>query len=89
MAHHHAPGGRAGVGVVAEDDVYNRYAILHFTVGRGRASAALLVTLYVAIETMSAIAASVRRRRGDGFSDRLAGRLRALARIASAPAGKP
>lgn len=89
MAHTHAPGGRAGVRVVAEDDVYNRHAILHHTVGRGRVRAAMLVTLYVAIETMSAVAATVCGRATDGFGDRLAGRVRALVRIGSAPASKP
>ena len=88
MAHMHAPGGRPRVAMVAEDDVYNRFEILHRTLGRGRAPAALLVTLYVVLETISGITAVVRRRRSNAFGDRLAGRIRALGRVASALARK-
>jgi GT2 family glycosyltransferase len=86
MAHAHAPGGRASVKVVAEDDVYNRHAILQHTLGRGRVHAAWLVTLYVALETLSAVAASLRGGPTDGLRERFAGRVRALVRIASTPA---
>ena len=89
MAHAHAPGGRAGTRVVAEDDVYNRHAILHHTLGRGHVQAAVLVTLYVVLETMSGVSASLRGGASGGFGDRLAGWVRALVRIASAPSKKP
>jgi GT2 family glycosyltransferase len=85
LAHTHAPAGRASVRDVAEDDVYNRYLILRRTSGRGVAASRLLMIVFVAIETLSGISATVRRRRSNDFGARLAGRLSALKRIAITP----
>jgi GT2 family glycosyltransferase len=84
MAHLHVAEGRLPAGLVAEDDLYNRYAILRRTLGHSRLSAFALAFLYFAFETVSGLLATARHLRNDGFSVRLAGRLRALARIATA-----
>lgn len=83
MAHMQAPGGRAPVGVVAEDDLFNRYCVLRHTLGYSGARSAWLVLIYFAIETLSSLAASLRHFRSNGFAARLAGRTRALLRIAA------
>ena len=83
MAHLHVAEGRLPARIVAEDDLYNRYVILRRTVGHSRLSALALTLLYFAFETMSGLLATARHLRNDGFSVRLAGRLRALARIAT------
>jgi GT2 family glycosyltransferase len=84
MAHTHAPGGRASARVLAEDDLYNRYAILRQTLQHPRAVAIMLIGAYFAIETASGLASSLRGFRTGGFGSRLAGRLRAMIRIAVA-----
>ncbi len=83
MAHLHAPTGRASVRMVAEDDLYNRYCILRHTLQRSRAVAAALAVTYFVIETVSGLFAGLRHFRSNGFGSRLAGRLRALIRIAA------
>ena len=83
MAHLHAPGGRASARVVAEDDLYNRYQILRHTQQRSRAAATALAITYFSIETLSGLFAGVRNLHANEFGSRLAGRLRALARIAA------
>jgi GT2 family glycosyltransferase len=82
MAHVQEPGGRASVRIVAEDDLYNRYAILRHTQQRSRLVATSLVVTFFLIETLSGVLASARNFRGNGFSLRLAGRVKALIRIA-------
>ena len=83
MAHLHAPTGRASIRMVAEDDLYNRYAILRYTQGRSRLPAVALAITYFTIETLSGLFAGIRNLRGNGFGSRFAGRLRALIRIAA------
>ncbi len=82
MAHMHAPGGRASIRALAEDDIYNRYSIMTRTLGRTRASAMASVLTYFVLETVSALAAAARTFRANGLGDRLSGRLAALVRIA-------
>lgn len=82
MAHLHEPGGRAPVRLVAEDDLYNRYCILRYTQGRSRLAALSLAITFFVIETLSGVFAVARSLRGDGFGPRLAGRVKALLRIA-------
>lgn len=88
MAHMHAPGGRAPVSEVAEDDLFNRYCVLRYTKRYSRLRSASLVLVYFGIETAAAMAASVRHFRSNGFGARLAGRSRALWRIALAPSSR-
>ncbi|MEX2273795.1 MAG: glycosyltransferase [Vicinamibacterales bacterium] len=87
MAHTHAPGGRASVRVLAEDDLYNRYVILRRTMRHSRFRALTQITIYFVVETLSGLAASARHLRSTGFGDRLVGRVRALMRIAGAAPG--
>lgn len=81
MGHFHAPGGRVSPRVAAEDDLYNRYRILHHTQGRSRAGAFGQVLLFFTVETASNLAGGVYRGRFDGFGARLAGRLSAMTKI--------
>ncbi len=83
MAHMQEPGGRASVTMVAEDDLFNRYSILRHTQGRSRLSASSLAVTFFVVETISGVFATVRTLSGNGFSLRLAGRVKALIRIAS------
>ena len=83
MAHLHDPGGRASARVVAEDDLYNRYCVLRYTLQRSRAAAAGLTLMFVSIETLSGLAATLRSWHNSAFGARLAGRLQALVRIAT------
>lgn len=83
MAHQHAPAGRASARLVAEDDLYNRYCVLHLTLGRSRSAAIMSVLIFFAIETLSGVFAVAKHHRGNGFGHRLVGRLTALFRIAA------
>lgn len=83
MAHMQAPGGRASVRIVAEDDLFNRYSILRHTQRRSRLAASSLAITFFVVETLSGVFATVRTLSGNGFSPRLAGRVKALIRIAS------
>ncbi|MEQ2005881.1 MAG: glycosyltransferase [Limisphaerales bacterium] len=81
MAHMHAPGGRVTIAEAAEDDLYNRYLVMHRTQGRSALSAFGLSLLYITIETASNLGGCIRRLRSNGFGARTGGRLRALFRI--------
>jgi GT2 family glycosyltransferase len=85
MAHHHAPGGRALPQVVAEDDVYNRFLILHRTLGKSKLRSLGLVVLYCAVETLSNLLGCFRRRQWAGFRAGLLGCARALAQVVLKP----
>ena len=85
MAHMHAPGGRVTIAEAAEDDLYNRYLVMHRTQGRPALSAFGLVLLYFAIETASNVGGCIRRLRTNGFGSRTGGRVRALFRILLGP----
>ena len=81
MGHFNAPGGRVSQINVAEDDLYNRYLIMHRTQGRSALSAFCLVLLYFTIETASNLGGCFRRLRTNSFGERTIGRVRALFRI--------
>jgi hypothetical protein len=49
LTHHHAGGGRLPVAVTAEDDVYNRFMVLHRTVGFSQLRSFLMIVLFVVI----------------------------------------
>ena len=83
MAHMQEPAGRASVKIVAEDDLFNRYSILRHTQHRSRLAASSLALTFFVVETMSGVFATVRTFSANGFSPRLAGRVKALIRIAS------
>lgn len=85
LAHFQSPTGRVSARLVAEDDLFNRYVILRQTLGYSRPAALSLALVYFAFETLSGLSATVRHRRNDAFTARCAGRLKALARIATIP----
>ena len=82
LSHHHAPAGRLPVSLVAEDDLYNRFAVLHQTLGKSKVRALGLVLLFCAVETLSNIYHSIRRLDFKLVLLPLSGRTRALFRIA-------
>jgi GT2 family glycosyltransferase len=75
LAHYHAPSGRVSASVAAEDDLFNRYFVLHRTMGLGRRRSLWLVLQYLLIETISNIAGSLRRMRGGNVFSLLSGRI--------------
>jgi GT2 family glycosyltransferase len=81
MAHHQAPGGRVRPALVAEDDLYNRFLVLHCTVGKSKIRAFGLTVLFFSVETLSAVYWSTRRLKMKLLLVPLLGRTRALFRI--------
>lgn len=89
MSHFHDPGGRVSPAVAAEDDLYNRYLVMHRTQGRSAPSAFAQVLLFFAVETVSNLGGAALRLHGNGFGSRLGGRLRAIGRILVSPFRSP
>lgn len=81
MAHHHAPAGRVSTFLAAEDDLFNRFFILHRTLGYGLLRSFGLVLLYFSVETTSQFLGCLRRLSFRGFLAPLSGRIRAFGRI--------
>ncbi len=86
MGHFQAAGGRVSPAVAAEDDLYNRYLVMHRTQGRTALASFGLALLYFSVETASNVGGSLLRFRANGLGARAWGRLRALGRIL---AGQP
>lgn len=61
LGHFHDPGGRVSPARVAEDDVFNRFQVLHRTVGHSKLRSFALTTVFVIVESASNIAGAVRR----------------------------
>lgn len=90
LAHFHDPGGRLTPAEVAEDDVHNRFMVLHSTVGRSKLASLWLLIVFVSVESLSNFAGSLRTGRVGNKLRVLGGRLRGLARIARLSfAGRP
>lgn len=81
LAHYHAPGGRLSPRRTAEDDLFNRFVIMHRTQGQSIGAAMLLVLLFFSLETASSFAGSFRRLRVNGSCSRACGRIVALVKI--------
>ena len=81
MAHHHAPGGRVSIAVAVEDDVYNRFLVLHRTLHFSTLRSLLLVVVYVSVESLSNILGATKRVRLGLTLQLLRGRLRGLVQI--------
>jgi GT2 family glycosyltransferase len=81
LAHHHAPGGRMPVALVAEDDVYNRFLIMHRTLNFSTPRSLLLILVYVSIESLSNILGAAKRLRLALTLQLLRGRIRGLVQI--------
>jgi GT2 family glycosyltransferase len=81
VAHFHAPSGRVSPRVAAEDDLFNRYFVLHRTMGLPRARSLWLVVQFFLIETASNLGGAVVKMRSNNAGALLAGRTRALWRL--------
>ncbi len=88
LGHFHAASGRVPPRVMAEDDLYNRYRIMHDTLGYSKPRSFLLVWVYFFIESASHFLGAVRRVDFVEFKPRFKGRIAALYRIAFLP-GRP
>jgi len=79
MAHHYDPVGRVSVSEAAADDLYNRFFVLHRTMGKSRLSAFGLVSAFYLGDTLSNLLGCLRRGRGGiACLQRFYGRSRAL-----------
>ncbi len=85
VGHFQASGGRVSPADAAEDDLYNRYLVMHRTQGRSAIGAFGLAVMYFVIETASNLGGAARRRHLNSFGARFSGRLRALGRIMILP----
>ncbi|MBT6199309.1 MAG: glycosyltransferase family 2 protein [Gammaproteobacteria bacterium] len=81
LAHFHDPAGRVAPLQAAEDDLYNRYQILHRTMARSAISAFGLCLLFFAIETLSNAMGGLLRWEWSHSVQLMRGRLSALWRI--------
>jgi hypothetical protein len=81
MSHHHASSGRVSVTTAAEDDLHNRFVILHRTMGKSRWRAFGLVLTYFVLETTSNILGCLRRWEWNSFAERFVGRCKALCAV--------
>jgi GT2 family glycosyltransferase len=81
MRHEQAPGGRARATAINEDDLYNRYLVLHHTLGKSKLRALALVLAFFAVETLSNTYNSVARLDPKLVLLPLLGRARAIFRI--------
>lgn len=84
LGHFHDPGGRVSQAQAAEDDVFNRFHVLHRTAGQSRAGAFGLVTLFAFVESLSNLAGAAMRLRWGQTGRLLGGRFAALRRIITA-----
>jgi GT2 family glycosyltransferase len=81
MAHYHAPGGRVSVAEAAEDDLFNRFMVLHRTLHYSKWKALLLVVFYILIESLSNTLGAIKRVKANTTVDLLKGRMRGLIQI--------
>jgi GT2 family glycosyltransferase len=81
MAHHQASAGRVPVALAVEDDVYNRFLVMHRTLNFSKPRSLLLILFYVSIESLSNILGATKRARLGLTLQLLHGRLRGLVQI--------
>ena len=81
MAHHQAPAGRVPVAFAVEDDVYNRFVVMHRTLNFSKTRSLVLILFYVFIESLSNILGATKRARLGLTLQLLHGRLRGLVQI--------
>lgn len=79
MAHNHDPLGRVSVCDAAEDDLYNRFFVLHRTIGKSCAAAFAVILIFYIGETLSNLLGCLLRCKGGKVVfQRLRGRSRAV-----------
>lgn len=81
LGHFHDPGGRISPFHAAEDDVFNRFLVLHHTVGHSRVRALWLAIVFAAIESASNLSGAVLNRRWGKTGSLAGGRMSGLLRI--------
>jgi GT2 family glycosyltransferase len=81
MGHYHALGGRVSVAEAAEDDLFNRFMVLHRTLLHSKWKAFLLVVSYVLIESLSNTLGAIKRVKANTTVDLFRGRMRGLIQI--------
>jgi GT2 family glycosyltransferase len=81
MAHHQAPEGRVPLALAVEDDLHNRFLVMHRTLKFSKLRSLLLVLLYVSIESVSNILGATQRLTLGSTLQLLRGRVRGLIQI--------
>lgn len=81
MAYHHAPGGRVSVTVAAEDDLFNRFMVIHKTMERSKLRSLLLIRCFLSIESLSNFVGACKRAQVGPTFQLLIGRLRGLIQV--------
>jgi GT2 family glycosyltransferase len=81
MAHYHAPGGRVTVAEAAEDDLFNRFMVLHRTLLHSKSKSFLLIVSYVLVESLSNTLGAIKRVKANTTFELLKGRVRGLIQV--------
>lgn len=81
MVHHHAPGGRVSVTTAAEDDLFNRFMVLHKTMGRSKPRSLLLVIFFLSMESLSNLLGACKRGKVGTTFQLFIGRFRGLIQV--------
>lgn len=89
LGHFHDPGGRMSLKLAAEDDLFNRFNVLHRTVGHSRLTAFYFVSVFALIECASNLAGAIYRRRWGPTGKLFLGRIAALSRIMRSKGNQP
>lgn len=89
LGHFHDPGGRVSPQQAAEDDLFNRFHVLHRSAGRSRIAAFGLVMLFAMIESTSNLVGALLRGRPGQSGRLLRGRAAALLRIVLSKGAHP
>lgn len=89
LGHFHDPGGRVSPGQAAEDDLFNRFHILHRSAGRSRWVAFRLVLLFAAVESTSNLFGAIRRGKAGHSVELFRGRAAAICRILASKGAHP
>ncbi|PWB83570.1 MAG: hypothetical protein C3F11_06005 [Methylocystaceae bacterium] len=89
LGHFHDPAGRVSPQQAAEDDLFNRFHVLHRSLGRSRLSAFIIVSLYFLIESGSNLLGALLRGNWGQSGSLLRGRTAALGRVVRSKANNP
>ena len=84
MAHHHAPGGRMTVDLIAEDDMFNRFQIMRRTQNKTQSRAFCELLVFLTVEGLSSIRSCLRTGSWARLMGQCKGWSRAFVRLASA-----
>jgi GT2 family glycosyltransferase len=85
MGHFHDSAGRVSLFHAAEDDLFNRFLVLHHTMGHSKLRALGLVGVFMLVESTSNLAGSVLHGRWGQTGRLMCGRMSGLYRISRSP----